>query len=88
MLITRKLIILFQIVTLAALVGCSSKSVNFTEWVDPSGTQNYEEGRRVLTDGKLAKKVMVESVITDTTADGLLKVQVQLRNLTKKNGLY
>ena len=74
----------FQCVSLLALVGCSSKSVNFSEWVDPAGTQEYTEERRVLTDEKLAKRILVETMTSGYTDDGLLKVQLMLGNLTKK----
>ena len=84
MLTKKNLVKFFCTVAFIASAGCASKSVNFTEWVDPSGTRDYQENRRVLTDAKLARQVMVESMATDTTPDGLLKVQVQLKNLTKK----
>ena len=84
MLTKKNLCKIYQIVACLALVGCSSKTVNFSQWVDPSGTQEYQEERRILTDGKLAKRVIVESVTTDSKDNGLLKVQIQLKNLTKK----
>ena len=81
---TKNLCKLFQLVFFLSVVGCSSKSVNFSEWVDPTGTQEYTEERRVLTDEKLAKRILVESMTSGYTDDGLLKVQIKLNNLTKK----
>ena len=67
-----------------SLVGCSSKSVNYLEWNDPTGTNEYNEANRVVTDSKLAKRILVEGLNTSQGEDGHLQVQIHLRNLTKK----
>ena len=75
---------LTQYMALIVLVGCSSKSVNVSEWSDPLGTQEYTEHRRVVSDPKLAKRVQIETFNTFQSEDGLLNVQVQLQNLKRK----
>ena len=81
---TRTLIQILGLYPLFILLGCSSKSVNVSEWTDPSGTNAYEEERRIVTDPKLAKRVSIETLNTSQSEEGLLNVQIQLRNLTKK----
>jgi uncharacterized protein YcfL len=72
------------IVFVISLVGCSSKSVNYLEWNDPSGTRDLNEANRVITDSKLARRILVESLNTYKGEDGHLQVQIHLQNLTKK----
>lgn len=70
------------IVTAATLAGC--KTVNTTEPAQKSAQRAVIIDERVETDNSLAKKAAVLDVIEGRTAEGVLKIQVEVQNLKRK----
>ena len=74
---------------LALLLGCgSTSSVNSVEPAAKTGERAMLADQRVVTDKDLAKTVRVVGVNTATDAGGFLKVQVEVRNTTRKRQLF
>jgi uncharacterized protein YcfL len=73
---------------LGLLLGCSSTSVNSVEPAARSGERQMLADQRVTTDDSLAKAVRVLGVNTATDAEGFLKVQVEIQNLTRSRKLF
>jgi uncharacterized protein YcfL len=67
-----------------ALAGCHNP-MNTVENAQKSGQRNMISDQRVITDMGLNKAVSVRGVNTAMTPGGVLKVQVELVNLTKSS---
>ncbi len=65
-------------------IGCRHKTVNYVAWSPSPGATLFLEKERVYTDKALAKRIVIDEVIPTSSSDGLLSVQVKLRNLTSK----
>ena len=79
-----KNIILSTSLSLAAgldLTGCGT-TVNSVENAQKSGQRTMIADQRVITDPSLNRHVSIVGVNTTTTPGGLLRVQVELQNLT------
>ena len=71
------------IVAIAAMVGCKS-TVNTVEPAEPQAEPEVVQDKRVITDSSLERKAMVISVRETVVGNGLLKVQAEVLNQTKK----
>jgi uncharacterized protein YcfL len=67
---------------LTLLSACRSTSMNTVERAEPTGQPRRVNDLRVLTDASLNRKVSIVGVSEAQTPGGLLRVQVELRNLT------
>lgn len=68
------------------LVGCNSKNpVYQTTKEDPTDSSSLPELKRVFMDGGLEKDVQVVSINQGKASEDLLRIQVNLKNLTKKS---
>lgn len=65
---------------LLAVAGCQN-TVNRVENSDKTMTPNVINDKRFITDGFLADRLKLTGVITSTTADGLLRVQITAVNV-------
>ena len=74
----------FLSAVIVLVAGCRSTSVNSVEPASPSGQTQMVSDKRVLTDQTLNNIVRIIGVNTATGAEGFLKVQVQVENLTRK----
>lgn len=72
------------IAALLAVTGCRSTSVNTVEPASKSGQTQMISDQRVLTDQTLNNIVRIIGLNTATGAEGFLKIQVQVENLTRK----
>ena len=68
------------------LAGCNS--VNTVERAEPLAQPNLIAIKKVITDPELRDKVSVVNVIEGTVSGDLLKIQVQLENLTYAYQLF
>lgn len=66
------------------VAGCRSTSVNTLEPASKSGQPQMISDERVLTDQSLNDSVRFIGVNTVTGAEGFLKIQVQMENVTRK----
>jgi len=66
------------------LTACSSTTVNTVEPASPTGQRAMISDRRLLTDQSLNKRVRIVGLNTATGAEGFLKVQVEVQNVTSR----
>lgn len=77
--------IYFTILSLL-FIGCNSiNPVHQTTKEDPSDSSLLPELKRVFMDGGLEKDVQVVSINQGKVSEDLLRIQVNLKNLTKKS---
>lgn len=68
------------------LIGCSTtNTVHQTTKKNPNDTRPIPELKRVFMDGGLEKNVEVVSINQGIANEDLLRIQVNLKNLTKKS---
>lgn len=72
----------FLITLAASLLLTACQSVNTVERAEPLATPDPVAIRKVITDPALRYKVSVVNVIQGTASGDLLRIQVQLENLT------
>ncbi len=60
--------------------GCAADSVNTVENTNKSMTPTIVPDKRVVTDSSLSKSLHISDVQSQTTKDGLLKVQVRMKS--------
>lgn len=68
-----------------ALAGAGCTTVNTVENANRQGQRNMISDSRVITDGTLNKRVSIVGVNTQDLPNGLLKIQVEVLNLTNSN---
>ena len=73
---------LLSLVALASLPAC--QGVNTTQREVPVGRPDVVEDRRVELDGTLARKAAITEVRQGRTPGGLLRVEVDVQNLTRR----
>ena len=67
-------------------IGCNSTNpVHQTTKEDPGDSSLLPELKRVFMDGSLEKDVQVVSINQGKVSEDLLRIQVNLKNLTKKS---
>lgn len=76
---TRLTLTLCAAVLLAT--GCQT-AVNTTELAEPNGRREFVADKRLVTDSSLNRKVNIRAVNQAVDVGGLVKVQVELANLT------
>ena len=80
-----KNLIYFTILSLL-FIGCNSTNpVHQTTKEDPGDSSLLPELKRVFMDGGLEKDVQVLSINQGKASEDLLRIQVNLKNLTKKS---
>ncbi len=67
----------------AGFSGCSKTTVNTVERAEPVGQRQMVSDKRVLTDAGLNRRARILSVNDGMTPGGLLKVQVEIQNMTR-----
>lgn len=76
---------LLTLVLSFCIIGCSTNPVHQTTKKDPSDSSDLPELKRVYMDSSLSKNLEVVSVNQATANGDLLKIQVNLQNLTKSS---
>lgn len=75
-------LILFVAIAMAAGAGC--QNVNSVERAVPVASPSYVSDKRIITDYTLAKSLAIVSVYQTTVSGNLLKIQVQVENLSSR----
>ena len=68
---------------LVGISGCSKTTVNTVERAEPAGQRQMVSDKRILTDAGLNRRARILSVNDGITPGGLLKVQVEIQNMTR-----
>lgn len=63
--------------------GCA-KPINTVERANPTAMPTNVDSQKLVTDTKLANKIMLESVNETIVSGDLVKIQANLRNLSKR----
>jgi len=64
--------------------GCNTTRVNTVEPAQPSSQRQMVSDKRVLADQSLNNRIRIVGVNTATGAEGFLKIQVEVENLTRR----
>jgi uncharacterized protein YcfL len=73
---------------LAALTACNPKTINTVGPAAPVGQRQMLDDKRILTDASLNRAVRIVGLNEAVEPGGVLRVQVELQNMTRKPRLF